>query len=173
MLRSVQVNDRRGFRCRLESGFISVSSIIKGGSSVHKQLVCQSHGGIATAYPKEGFLKDQRKMRVGVDIDICIHDGGQVSQSVDLATFFSSTTASVCYIHRVQEWSVVPLATLLTKTDKQKSRCGRVFLRDSQLGSHNLCDVKSITFVHPVFVITRKHRKDFVLDRLKYLHALL
>ena len=120
MFESGQVNDRGSLGCRLESLFISIASVIQSGCCVDEQLVYQSHRGSRTGYPEECLFEYQRKMRVRMDVDISIDNGCQISQTIDLATFFSAAARAMRDIHGVKLSCVISAVILwFAKPDEE------------------------------------------------------
>ena len=108
-----------------------------------------------------------------MDIDVSIHNGSQVSKSVDLSTFSFATTGTVGHIQCVQHRPVVVLSFLSTKPNKQQCSGWGISVCNPQLTAHDFSQVNAITFVHSVFMVSRQHCQDLVFDRFKDLHALL
>ena len=59
-------------------------------------------------------------MRVPVDVDVTVYNGGEISKPIYLAAFFSAASAAVCCVHGVELPSILmSLCCPFTKANKQ------------------------------------------------------
>ena len=120
----------------------TIPAIREIGCRVYEELIHKCHGTIGSVDSVECLLHNHRQVSMGMDVNIGVNDARHVSETNGFRTLFSSSTATMEHVHGVSELAMMVLA-IVSETNEQHRRCGRISVGKTQLLRNKVGDVDS------------------------------
>jgi len=116
---------------------------------------------------------DHRQMRVGMDVNVRIHDRRHARQAVSFRSFAATASAAVQRVNCISDFSFVYVRRSFAETQEQQRGGRRVSMRQTKLSREQRREVDSFVLICPVFVVAVIKAQYAVFDRFENFDRLL